>query len=90
MANAETAHALEHWRIHLYQWVVEWLETAGYNTPDQIVRRDKWSVHKRRKHANKITDEMVSLGKVKALYQDFKSSADKARNSKQGRWESEL
>lgn len=86
MGNAETAHALNHWKYHLYEWVVEYLESAGYNTPEAIVRRDKWSTKKRRKHANKIVDEMVKIGKVKALYQDFKNELDTARNSKQGRW----
>lgn len=88
MANAETAHALQHWRFHLYEWVVEWLEGAGFNTAEQIVKRDKWSTRKRRKHANKVVDVMEEQGKVKELYRDFKSQVDRARSSKQGRWTS--
>lgn len=86
--NAETAHALEHWRYHLYEWVVDWLQSAGYNTPEKIVERDKWSTRKRRKYANKIVDAMEQQGKTKALYHDFKNELDRARHSKQGRWHS--
>ncbi|TIA35265.1 hypothetical protein D6C78_06251 [Aureobasidium pullulans] len=88
MSNAETAHSLQHWRYHLYEWVVEYLESAGWNTPKLIVKRDKWSVRKRRKHANKIVDLMEEEGKIKALYSDFKKEIDTARNAKQGRWDS--
>ncbi|CAD0105911.1 unnamed protein product [Aureobasidium uvarum] len=88
MSNAETAHSLQHWRYHLYEWVVEWLESAGWNTPKLIVKRDGWSVRKRRKHANKIVDIMEEQGKIKALYSDFKKEIDTARNAKQGRWDS--
>lgn len=28
MANAKTAHTLAHWRLHLYEWVVEYLEAG--------------------------------------------------------------
>ena len=88
MANAETAHALSHWRFHLYEWVVGWLETAGYNTPEKIVQRDKWNERKRRKKANKVVDDMEAQGKIKELYRDFKSELDTARNAKQGRYAS--
>lgn len=88
MSNAETAHSLQHWRYHLYEWVVEYLESAGWNTPKLIVKRDKWSIRKRRKHANKIVDIMEEQGKIKALYGDFKKEIDTARNAKQGRWDS--
>ena len=87
MANAETAHALEHWRFHLYEWVVDWLETTGYNTPEMIVKRDKWNERKRRKYANQIVDDMEKQGKIKDLYHDFRSEVDKARDAKQGRWD---
>lgn len=88
MSNAETAHSLQHWRYHLYEWVVEYLESAGWNKPELIVKRDGWSTRKRRKHANKIVDIMEGEGKIKALYQDFKREIDTARNAKQGRWDS--
>lgn len=87
-ANAQTAHSLSHWRFHLFEWVVDYLNQAGYNAPAKIVKRDSWSTRKRRKYANKIVDAMQTDGKIKALYHDFKNEIDSARNSKQGRFDS--
>jgi len=87
-ANAETGHALTHWRWHLYEWVVDYLTLKGHNTPEMIVKRDSWSERKRRKRANKIVDAMEDEGKIKELYHDFKSQIKEARNSKQGRFDS--
>ena len=86
MGNAQTAHALQHWRYHLNEWVVTWLIANGYNTPEKIVKRDQWSTKKRRKFANKIVDRMEQEGVVKTLWQDFRKNIDEARNSKQGRY----
>ena len=86
MGNAQTAHALEHWKYHLNEWVVSWLVRQGYNTPEKIVERDRWSVDKRKKHANKITDRMESEGVIKTLWREFYQNINDARNSKQGRY----
>ncbi|KAF1345745.1 hypothetical protein BDV97DRAFT_358977 [Delphinella strobiligena] len=86
--NAQIAHSLSHWRFHLFEWVVDYLNQAGYNAPAKIVKRDSWSTRKRRKYANKIVDAMQTDGKIKALYHDFKNEIDSARNSKQGRFDS--
>ena len=86
MSNALTAHNLQHWRYHLYEWVVEYLTKQQYNTPEKIVRRDQMSTKKRRKEANKITDRMEQEGVVKTLWRDFHQNIDEARNSKQGRY----
>ena len=83
MANAETAHALQHWRYHLYEWVVEYLETEGYSTPEKIVQRDGWGEPRRRKFANKVLDKMVENGQVKKLYKDFRQEVENAREAKQ-------
>jgi len=87
MSNASTSHALTHWRFHLYEWVVEWLAGAGHDAPEAIVRRDRWSERKRRKHANRVVDEMESVGEVKRLYRDFKGEIDRARKERVGRFE---
>jgi hypothetical protein len=87
MANAETAHSLSHWKIHLYEWVVEWLNGQGYNRPEKVVKRDGMSAKKRRKEANRIFDRMEREGVVKSLWKDFRENIDQARSSKQsGRW----
>ncbi|KAF2763914.1 hypothetical protein EJ03DRAFT_257970, partial [Teratosphaeria nubilosa] len=87
MANAETAHALSHWRYHLNEWVVDWLRKQGYLTDQKIVKRDRMSTKKRRKEANKIADRMEFEGVTKQLWKDFRFNIDRARESKQGRFE---
>jgi hypothetical protein len=89
MSNAQTAHALQHWRFHLNEWVVDWLDKEGYNADAQVVRRDKLSIKKRRKEANKITDRMEQEGVIKGLWKEFYHNIDEARNSKQGRYRSD-
>lgn len=86
MSNAQTAHALQHWKYHLNEWVVTWLTKNGYLAPAEIVRRDSWNEKKRRKTANKISDRMEKDGVVRQLWQDFRQNIDDARDSKQGRW----
>lgn len=86
MSNAQTAHALQHWRFHLNEWVVDWLDREGYNAAARVVRRDRWSTEKRCKEANKITDRMQQEGVIKGLWNEFQNNIDEARNSKQGRY----
>lgn len=86
MANAQTAHALQHWRYHLNAYIVTWLTRAGYETAEAVVKREKMSAKKRRKHANKIVDMMEEEGLIKSLWNDFRQNIDEARNAKQGRF----
>jgi hypothetical protein len=86
-ANAKTAHALSHWKYHLNEWVVIWLTSQGYCSAEALLERDKMSTRKRRKRANKIVDRMVDEGVLKTLWREFRSTADTARNSKQGRYD---
>lgn len=87
MGNAQTAHALQHWKYHLNEWVVTWLTKNGYLRPAEIVKRDGLSERKRRKHANKIADRMEKMGVTQQLWKDFRANIDQARNAKQGeRW----
>lgn len=85
-ANAETAHSLSHWRYHLNEWVIDWLDRNGYNSPEKIVQRDRWNTKKRRKYANKIADRMEQEGVVRELWREFRNNIDEARSSKQGRF----
>ncbi|KAF2137536.1 uncharacterized protein K452DRAFT_321768 [Aplosporella prunicola CBS 121167] len=85
--NAQTAHALAHWRYHLNDWVVDWLAAEGHLDPDKIVERDGWKDKKKRKYANKVVDEMATKGEIKRLHQDFRSEIDTARNAKQAGWD---
>jgi hypothetical protein len=87
MGNARTAHALHHWRYHLYEWVVIWIDGNGYSSVKELKKRDKMSTKKRRKYANKIVDRMVEEGVVKKLWKEFRGTIDDAVNAKQGRYE---
>ncbi|MCJ1437880.1 hypothetical protein MMC27_007267 [Xylographa pallens] len=82
--NAEIAHSLLHWRYHLNDWILDWLENEGYETPVKIVERDKWSIKKRSDYANTVVDDMEKKGEIKALHRDFKINLDTARNYKVG------
>ena len=73
-----------HWRYHLNDWILDWLENEGYETPEKIVERDKWSIKKRSDYANKVVDDMEKKGEIRALYRDFKTNLDTARNYKVG------
>lgn len=86
MANAKMAHALEHWKYHLNEFVVTWLTKSGYLKSAEIVRRDGLSEKKRRKAANKIADKMEREGVVKELWSEFRANISEARDSKQGRF----
>lgn len=86
MGNAQTAHALQHWRYHLNEWVVNWLSKNGYLTAPEIVKRDGWSEKKRGKAAIKIAKRMEREGVVQKLWREFRGNIDDARNSKQGRF----
>lgn len=83
MANAETAHELQHWKKSLYVWVVTWLRTNGHLKASKIVKREGWSTKKRRKKANKIADDMNETGVVKQLWSEFSNTIKRAREEKQ-------
>ncbi|TLD29559.1 hypothetical protein E2P81_ATG05853 [Venturia nashicola] len=82
--NAITAHALEHWRFHLFEWVVVELEKGKHLKPAKIVERFQWSDKKKTQYANKVLDAMVESGQVKRLYRDFRLEIDMAREKKTG------
>lgn len=81
-ANAQTAHALTHWRYHLNQWVLVWLKTAGHTKPSKIVERENWSKKRRGEFANEVVDGMERKGEINALYRDFKFNLEAARDAK--------
>lgn len=87
MSNARTAHALHHWRYHLYEWVVLWIDGHGYSGAKELKKRDKMSTKKKRKYANKIVDRMADEGVLKKLWKEFRGTIDEASNAKTGRFE---
>ena len=81
-ANAETAHALYHWRHQLNQFVLDVLRAEGHTNPEKIVERENWSVKKREKYANKVVDELDEDGRMRELYKEFKENIEAARDAK--------
>ena len=81
-SNAFIAHSLLHWRWHLNQWVLGWLEAEGYTTPARIVAREAWSLKRRTDFANRVVDEMETKREIKALRRDFKNRLEEARSKK--------
>ncbi len=81
MRNARTAHTLRHWKIHLNDWVVDFLKEEEYCTPDKIIERDSWSTRKRRDYANSVVDRMEEAGEIKKLHRDFKNEINNAQNA---------
>ncbi|KAF1973899.1 hypothetical protein BU23DRAFT_506140 [Bimuria novae-zelandiae CBS 107.79] len=75
-ANAQVAHTLYHWRYHLNSWVLDYLTRQGHCTAEQIVARDKWSVRKRQKFANKVVDEMEKGGEIKRLHHMYRDQVN--------------
>ncbi|KAL8978096.1 MAG: hypothetical protein Q9205_006241 [Flavoplaca limonia] len=81
-ANAETAHALHHWRHQLNQFVLICLRSEGHLAPDKILERDRWNTKKKEKYANGVVDEMEANGQMKELYREFKQNLEIAREAK--------
>ena len=81
-ANARAAHALRHWQRHLYEWVVDYLDSIGALTPEAIVKRDKMKTSKRTETVNEIVDHMRDTGQIKELHQTFKAEIETAQNQR--------
>ncbi|XXH04455.1 Ran GTPase binding protein Sbp1 [Hypoxylon texense] len=78
--NAETASSLIHWKHALRDWVDERLEDDGWMQPAKLYEREHMKARKRRELANGIADAWRENGIVTALYRDFKSTLEDARN----------
>jgi hypothetical protein len=81
-ANAQVAHTLYHWRYHLNSLVVDYLVREGKCTPEKLAKRDKWSVKKRAKYANKIVDKMEKEGEIRQLHRAYKDQVNFALEAK--------
>ncbi|KAL8730340.1 MAG: hypothetical protein Q9166_004105 [cf. Caloplaca sp. 2 TL-2023] len=81
-ANAETAHALYHWRHQLNHFVLTLLRSEGHFAPEKIVERSNWSTKKKEKYANGVVDGMEADGQMRELYKEFKENLEAAREAK--------
>ncbi|KAF3894390.1 Transcription factor IIIc-like protein [Trichophyton interdigitale] len=83
-SKASMAHTLIHWRYHLNEWVVGYLERMGILDGSEILQREHWSQKKRTKYANEVVDAMVEAGEVDRLWRDFNLNLKTARSSTVG------
>ncbi|KAL8846426.1 MAG: hypothetical protein Q9221_008486 [Calogaya cf. arnoldii] len=81
-ANAETAHALYHWRHQLNQFVLITLRSEGHFSRETILERNDWNTKKKQKYANGVVDGMEANGQMKELYREFKQNIEVAREAK--------
>lgn len=78
-ANAAIAHTLTHWRFHLNEWVINYLEHLGHMDDDEILKRNGMSQKRKTKNADAVVDEMVEAGEIEKFWHDFHLSLKNAR-----------
>ncbi|KAJ6143514.1 hypothetical protein N7471_002967 [Penicillium samsonianum] len=78
-ARAQLAHTLTHWRYHLNEWVIDFLDRTGHMDDDEILRRNDMSVKRRTRNANDVLDSMTGSGEVDKLWRDFHINLKSAR-----------
>ncbi|KGO77835.1 protein of unknown function DUF4211 [Penicillium italicum] len=78
-ARAQLAHTLTHWRYHLNEWVIDFLERTGHMDDDEILRRNDMSVKRKTRNANEVLDSMTGTGEVDKLWRDFHINLKSAR-----------
>ena len=77
-SNASVAHSLLHWKWHLNDWVLNWLEAEGHTTAEKILERDTWSMNKRGRCANEVVDGIEASNVIKELWKDFRTKLNEA------------
>ncbi|CAI7620693.1 unnamed protein product [Penicillium viridicatum] len=78
-SRAQLAHTLTHWRYHLNEWVIDFLERTGHMDDDEILRRNDLSVKRKTRNANDVLDGMTGTGEVDKLWRDFHINLKSAR-----------
>jgi len=78
-ANAEMGHKLTHWKYHLNESVLAYLEDQRVLSAEAILAREKMNKKKREKEAEAIVDAMEQSGMIAQLWKDFQNDLDDAR-----------
>lgn len=78
-ANAQMGHKLTHWKYHLNESVLAYLEKQGVLSAEAIVARENMNKKKREKEAEAIVDSMGEIGKIEELWKDFQNDLNDAR-----------
>ncbi|PYH99351.1 hypothetical protein BO71DRAFT_394422 [Aspergillus ellipticus CBS 707.79] len=80
-SKATLAHTLTHWRIHLNEWVIGYLEHKGYMSDKNVLDRSHWRQKRKNKYAAEVVESMIHNGEVKKLWRDFKIDLRTAQES---------
>jgi Domain of unknown function (DUF4211) len=83
-ANAEMGHKLTHWKFHLNENMLSYLEEQGVLSAEAILAREKMSNKKREKEAERIVDQMQETGMISKLWRDFQNDLEDARLGMEG------
>ncbi|KAJ9495591.1 hypothetical protein H2202_008879 [Exophiala xenobiotica] len=78
-ANAEMGHKLTHWKHHLNESLMAYLEEQGVLSAEAIIARDKMNHKKREKQAENVVDEMQETGVIAELWANFENDLNDAR-----------
>lgn len=78
-ANAEMGHKLTHWKYHLNESLLKYLEEQGVLSAEAIVAREKLNKKKREKEAENIVDRMQETGEINKMWQGLQDDLEDAR-----------
>lgn len=83
-ANAEMGHKLTHWKHHLNESLMSYLDEQGVLSADAIVAREKMNKKKREREAETIVDNMQEIGVIAELWAEFENNLKDARLGMEG------
>ncbi|KAJ5553311.1 hypothetical protein N7494_002689 [Penicillium frequentans] len=79
--RSRLAHTLTHWRFHLNEWVVDYLDRMGQMADSEVLRRNGLSQKRKTRNAIAVLDGMVTTGEVEKLWRDFHTNLKAARET---------
>ena len=78
-ANAEMGHKLTHWKYHLNESLMAYLESQGVLSAGSIVTRENMNKRKREKEAENIVEAMDETGVIEDFWRNFENDLNDAR-----------
>ncbi|OAL32014.1 hypothetical protein AYO22_00884 [Fonsecaea multimorphosa] len=78
-ANAEMGHKLTHWKYHLNESLMTYLQAQGVLSAESIVSREKMNKKRREKEAENIVDGMEETGVIADFWREFENDLNDAR-----------
>ena len=78
-ANAGMGHKLTHWKYHLNQALLAYLEEQGVLSAEAIVAREKLNKKKREKEAENVVDIMQETGVIDEMWRGLQDDLEDAR-----------